>query len=210
MNDAVLPNESQLLKELKIDREEGFARLFEAARVRLRRIAGFRLDYRLRGRVSESDILQDTYVRAAAHIDRFLQNPELPFFVWLRLELQQRLAEVHRQHLGADKRDVRREQKIHHAHSGQTSIALAAHLVGQLTSASRLVERAEMIQALEHALEEINEVDREVIALRHFEELTNIETARILGIEPAAASKRYLRALKRMREIFERVQKEMP
>ncbi len=206
MNDAWLPDESQLLRELTTEREEGFARLFEAARERLRRIAGFRLDYRLRGRVSESDILQETYVRAAQRIDRYLENPELPFFVWLRLELQQKMTEVHRRHLGAGKRDVRRERMIHHARTGQTSIALAAHLVGQMTSASRLVERAEMIQALEQALQEINEVDREVIALRHFEELSNLETAGILGIEPSAASKRYLRALKRMREIFERVQ----
>ena len=206
MSDTFLPDESRLLKELAEEREQGFARYFEMARGRLRRIAGFRLDYRLRGRVSESDILQETYVRAAQRIDRYLENPDFPFFVWLRMELQQKMAEVHRRHLGAGKRDVRRERMIHHARTGQTSIALAAHLVGQMTSASRLVERAEMIQSLEQALQQINEIDREVIALRHFEELSNVETAQILGIEPSAASKRYLRALRRMREIFEQVQ----
>lgn len=81
---------------------------------------------------------------------------------------------------------------------------MAAHLVGQMTSASQLLERAEQIEALQKSLEEMNEMDREVIALRHFEELSNVETAEILGIETSAASKRYLRALKRMREIFER------
>ena len=206
MPESVLPEESQLLRELRADGHEAFARFFESARRRLRRIAGFRLDYRLRGRVSESDVLQETYVRAAARIDRYLNDPDFPFFVWLRMELQQKLAEIHRQHLGADKRDVRREQPRRPYRAGQTSVAMAAHLVGQMTSASRLLERAEMIQTLEKALEEINEVDREVIALRHFEELTNVETARILDIEPAAASKRYLRALRRMRGIFERMQ----
>ena len=95
---------------------------------------------------------------------------------------------------------------IHRANTGQTSIALAAHLVGKMTSASQLLERAEQIETLQLALEEMNEIDREVIALRHFEELSNVETAEILGIETSAASKRYLRALKRMREIFEKHQ----
>lgn len=206
VSETSLPDESQLLRELANDRQEAFARLFEQARQRLRRIASFRLDYRLRGRVSESDILQETYVRAAQRIDRWMAQPDFPFFVWLRLELQQKMAEVHRRHLAADKRDVRRERMIHHARTGQTSIALAAHLVGQMTSASRLLERAEMIETLERALGEINEMDREIIALRHFEELSNLETAGILDIAPAAASKRYLRALKRMRKIFEDLQ----
>lgn len=205
MTDATLPDQEELVRELQDEGDEAFARFFERVRQRLRRVAAFRLDYRLKGRVSESDVLQETYVRAVARLDRYLQNPEFPFFVWLRMELQQKLTEVHRQHLNADKRDVRRERSRLPSPAGQTSVALAAHLVGQMTSVSRLVEKAEMIQALEKALEAIGEVDREVIALRHFEELTNLETARILEIEPAAASKRYLRALKRMREIFERL-----
>lgn len=204
MNDSKVPLENSGKEELRIGQDGGFARMFEENRARLRRIAAFRLDYRLRGRVSESDIVQDTYVRAASHLEQYLARPDFPFFVWLRLELQQRLAEVHRQHLEAEKRDVRRERNSL-GRSGQTSIALAAQLMGQMTSASRMVERNELMQTLERALDEINETDREVIALRHFEELTNIETAKILGIDPQAASKRYLRALKRMREIFQRI-----
>jgi RNA polymerase sigma-70 factor (subfamily 1) len=204
MTDSRVPIENQELDALRSGRDREFARMFEENRARLRRIAAFRLDYRLRGRVSESDIVQDTYVRAASHLEQYLERPDFPLFVWLRLELQQRLAEVHRQHLEAGKRDVRREKNLGGG-AGQTSIALAAQLVGQMTSASRMVERNELMQTLEKALDAINEIDREVIALRHFEELTNIETARILGIDPQAASKRYLRALKRMREIFQRI-----
>ncbi len=204
--DQPLPNQQELLRQLATDREESFARFFQSVKQRLRQIALFRLDYRLRGRVSESDVLQETYVRASQRLDRYLEDPELPFFVWLRMELSQKLVEVHRQHFSAGKRDVRREQFFKPPEPGQTSMAMAAHLVAQMTSASQLVERAEQISSLERSLAEMNDVDREVIALRHFEELSNTETADALGIEPAAASKRYLRALKRMRQIYESVQ----
>lgn len=202
----LIPEQSELLAQLAISRDERFAQFFQIAKQRLQRIVRFRLDYRLRGRVSESDVIQETYVRAAQRLDRYLENPEVPFFVWLRTELNQKLVEVHRMHFGAGKRDVRKERFIRHPNTGQTSVALAAHLVAQMTSVSQLVERAEQIETLQIALEEMNEMDREVIALRHFEELSNAETAQILGIETSAASKRYLRALKRMREIFEKHQ----
>lgn len=201
-----LPDQQQLIDQLRSEGNDRFADFFQHAKQRLHRIVRFRLDYRLQGRVSESDVIQETYVRAAQRLERYLDNPEVPFFVWLRTELHQKLIEVHRMHFGAEKRDVRKEQMIHRANTGQTSIALAAHLVGNMTSASQLLERAEQIETLQVALEEMTEMDREVIALRHFEELSNIETAEILGIETSAASKRYLRALKRMREIFDRHQ----
>ena len=199
-----LPEQNELLDELKTQREEALARLFLLVRDRLQRIVHFRLDYRLSGRVSESDVLQDTYVRAAKRIDRYLANPEMPFFVWLRLEVQQQILDIHRQHFSAEKRDVRKEVSLgrRHATSGQTSMALAAHLVAQMTSPSQLFAKAERIAALERTLNTMNELDREVIALRHFEELSNEETAQVLGIPAAAASKRYLRALKRLKEIM--------
>jgi RNA polymerase sigma-70 factor (subfamily 1) len=202
--DQQLPDRDVILDALKSDREEALAKYFFAVEGRLKRIVNFRLDYRLSGRVSESDVIQETYVRAAKRIDSFLEKDDMPFFVWLRLEISQKLHEIHRHHFGAEKRDVRKEIKLgQSADTGKTSMALAAHIVAQLTSPSRLVERAEKIAILERTLSEMNELDREVIALRNFEELSNIETARILEIEPAAASKRYLRALKRLREIMD-------
>lgn len=202
--DQFLPEHAEIVKSLEIDREEALARYFSVVQGRLKRIVNFRLDYRLSGRVSESDVIQETYVRAAKRIDSFLAKDDMPFFVWLRLEVNQKLHEVHRHHFGAEKRDIRKEIKFgQNAETGQTSMALAAHIVAQLTSPSRLIERAEQIAILEKTLSEMNELDREVIALRNFEELSNIETAKILEIEPAAASKRYLRALKRLREIME-------
>ncbi len=201
--------ESELLSRLREDdsgRHDRFAIVFSEMKDRLRRIVKFRMDYRLVGRVSDSDVLQDSYLRAADRLNRFLDNPEFPFFVWLRLQVQQQVADVHRKHLIAEKRDARKEITLNavsnRGASGQTSMALAAHLVAQLTSASRLIERSEEIAALEESLNEMNPIDREVIALRHFEELSSSETADVLGIEPAAASKRYVRALKRLKEIM--------
>lgn len=200
-----LPDRDVIVAALHADREEALARYFFAVEARLKRIVNFRLDYRLGGRVSESDVIQETYVRAAKRIDSFLDKDDMPFFVWLRLEVSQKLAEIHRHHFGAEKRDVRKEVKLRsNNESGRTSMALAAHIVAQLTSPSMLMQRAEQIATLEATLSEMNELDREVIALRNFEELSNLETAKTLGIEPAAASKRYLRALKRLREIMEK------
>ena len=199
-----LPEQSEILKTLQSEGKEALARFFEQAKPRLKRIVNFRLDYRLSGRVSESDVIQETFVRAAQRMESYIQKAELPFFVWLRLELTQKLHELHRYHFTAERRDVRKELKFESPnHSGQTSLALAAHIVAQLTTPSLLVERAEQISLLENTLNEMNGLDREVIALRHFEELSNRETAEALGIEPAAASKRYLRALKRLQEIMQ-------
>ena len=111
MNDK-LPEHDELLRQLSSDREEALARYFSIVRERLARVVAFRLDYRLSGRVSESDVLQDTYVRAAQRIESYLEKPDMPFFVWLRLEANQRLHEIHRQHFGAEKRDVRREVNL--------------------------------------------------------------------------------------------------
>ena len=203
-----LPTRDEIVAALRADREEALAKYFFAVEARLKRVVNFRLDYRLGGRVSESDVIQETYVRAAKRIDSFLEKDDMPFFVWLRLEVSQKLAEIHRHHFGAERRDVRKEVKLKgRLDSGKTSMALAAHLVANLTSPSLMIQRAEQIAALEATLGEMNELDREVIALRNFEELSNIETAKALGIEPAAASKRYLRALKRLRDIMEKAKR---
>jgi RNA polymerase sigma-70 factor (ECF subfamily) len=126
----------------------------------------------------------------------------MAFFVWLRLLVNQQLADLHRQHLQADMRDVRREISIDQpALSPHTSLAMATQLVGRMTSPSHAFSRIERIAKVEHALNQMDAIDREVIALRHFEELTNVEVAEVLGISVQAASKRYVRAVKRMKAI---------
>lgn len=199
-------DQTEIIRQLHECSNEKFAELFSAFKERLRRIIRFRLDYRLASRISDSDVLQECYVRAADRLEKYLANPEFPFFVWLRMQANQQVADLHRKHLQAGKRDARREVNLNSPPrpSNQTSMQLAAHLVAQMTTPSRLVQRSEEIAALEKSLNEMNEMDREVIALRHFEELSSNETAQVLGIEPAAASKRYVRALKRLKEIMAR------
>lgn len=182
---------------------DALAKAFSCYRERLKRIVQFRLDYRLAGRISDSDVIQEAYIAAATRLESFKTNEEMPAFLWLRLMVSQQLIDMHRQHVGAAKRDVRREVSLHAGPSPHTSMAIAAHLVGQLTAASKLIEKEESIEKLEKTLNEMDEVDREVIALRHFEELSNIETAKVLEIEPAAASKRYVRAMARLGELME-------
>ena len=124
-------------------------------------------------------------------------------FVWLRTMALQVIADVHRRHLAAQKRDARRDVPLHRCQGdGTTSISIAARLADSLTSPSKAAARADMRQHLYSAFEQMDPIDREVLALRHFEDLTNGEVAAVLGLKKAAASNRYVRALKRLREIM--------
>ena len=189
-----------LLARLKQGDQTALAELFALYRGPLERMIDFRLDPRLNGRVAASDVLQETYLDALKRAPHYFKKPDMPFGLWLRLIAGQRLVDVHRQHLGAQMRSVVQEISLPQgAWAGASSACLAAHLVGQFTPASQALERMEMAAKVESALASLEPIDREVLSLRHFEELTNGEVATILGIEKAAASKRYLRALERLR-----------
>lgn len=193
----------ELLRRMRAGDEEALAEVFSCYRERLRRIVRFRMDYRMAGRVSDSDVLQDTFIAAAKRLEHYESQPEMPAFLWFRLLVGQQLTDLHRQHLQAEKRDARKEVALHTARtSPHTSMAIAVQLVGQMTAVSEVVERAERIERLESVLNQMDDIDREVIALRHFEELSNFETANVLQIEPSAASKRYLRAMGRLAKLM--------
>ena len=197
----------ELLGRMRAGDEEALAEVFSCYRERLRRIVRFRMDYRMAGRVSDSDVLQDTFIAAAKRLEHYERQPEMPAFLWLRLLVGQQLTDLHRQHLQAEKRDARKEVSLHSARtSPHTSMAIAVQLVGQMTTVSEVLDRAERIERLEAVLNEMDDVDREVIALRHFEELSNLETANVLQIEPSAASKRYLRAMGRLSKLMRKHQ----
>ena len=194
---------SELTTQMRQGSKDALATIFASYRERLRRIIQFRIDSRITARVSDSDVLQDTYIAAAKRLTHFSQQTEMPAFLWLRLLVKQQLVDIHRQHLKAEKRDARKEMGLQpYQSSGQTSMALAVQLAGSITAASEVVAQAETIALLESSLNEMNETDREVIALRHFEELTNIETASVLNLQPSAASKRYLRAMSRLSKLM--------
>jgi RNA polymerase sigma-70 factor (ECF subfamily) len=162
-----------------------------------------RLNHRLAGRVSASDVLQEAYIDALKRVEHYFAKPGQSFFGWLRLVVGQRIADVHREHL-AGKRDAGREIGMNRGNATE-STCLAARLLGAGSSPSQAAQRRETFALLEDALEQMDPLDREVLALRHFEELSNTETAEVLGIQPAAASKRYVRALARLKEILESI-----
>ncbi|MCE9606416.1 MAG: sigma-70 family RNA polymerase sigma factor [Planctomycetia bacterium] len=173
--------------------------------MRLARMVQFRLDPRLRGRVDAEDVLQEAYVDAARRIDAFRTSQPMTGFVWLRLIVGQTLIDFHRRHIGAQMRDAGREQSIQARLADGTSLTMSFQLLGRLSSPSQAAQRAELSELVTTALDDMNPTDREVLALRHFEELTNKETAEVLGIEVKAASIRYVRALERLKTILKQV-----
>ena len=193
-----------LLRRALAGDESALAALFDAYRDRLRRMIRLRLDRRLSGRVDSSDVLQDAYLDVRKRIAEYARDPAaMPFPLWLRLIAGQRLTDVHRYHLGAQMRDAGQEVSLHRGPLPQaSSISLAAQLLGQMTSASKAAIRAEHKLIVQEALNGMDPIDREVLALRHFEQLSNDETALVLGLSKAAASNRYIRDLRRLKEIL--------
>lgn len=206
--------------------------LFEKHRERLARMVRFRLDRRLAGRLDPDDILQEAFLAAQQRLPHFLKpcvsqggassTPEsedrstsgqesgrpVEFegksaFIWLRLIVSQTMVDLHRMHLGAEMRNAARDRALDAPRAGATSACLAAGLAASITSPSGAAVRAELAARLERALARMNPIDQEIIALRHFEDLTNGEVAETLGIGVTAASNRYVRAVARLREIME-------
>ena len=173
---------------------------------RLRQMVRLRLDRWLQGRVDPSDVLQDAYLDLAAPLPDFARDRPMPTDLWLRLVAGQRLAQVHRQHLGAALRDAGREVSLVPGALPQASSAsLAAQRLGRFTTASQAAVRAERQLQLQAALNGMDPMDREVLALRHFEGLSNGEAAQVLGLSKTAANNRYIRALGRLRDLLGRV-----
>jgi RNA polymerase sigma-70 factor (ECF subfamily) len=182
------------------------AALWERYRGRLRQMIRLRLDRRLQSRVDPSDVLQEAYLDLAARLPDYARDSPMPPYLWMRLVTGQRLMQIHRRHLGAAIRDADREISLYQGALPQASTAsLAAQLLGHLTSPSQAAARAERQLQLQQALNAMEPVDREIIALRHFEELSNGEAADVLGLSKGAASKRYVRAMIRLQAALESV-----
>lgn len=185
--------------------ETALAEAFALHHDRLWRLVGFRLDRRLWQRVDPEDVLQEAYLNAAQRLEYLFTDASGSVFLWLRLVVMQTLINVHRRHLGTERRDPRREVAMRGGSLAQaTSTSLAAQLVASATSPSQAAMRQEMADRLERALEGMDPIDREVLALRHFEELGNGEVAAVLGIGEKAASMRYVRAVARLKDILAR------
>jgi RNA polymerase sigma-70 factor (ECF subfamily) len=192
-----------LLDRLRGPDPEALGELFMLYRDRLWRMLYVRLDRRLASRVTPDDVLQETFLDVAKRISEYIADPAVPFYVWLRFLAVQRMQMVHRAHLGAQMRNASQEVSLPEAGPAMASAeSMAGQLVSHMTSPSQAAMRRELRDRLRAVLDEMDPLDREVLALRHFEEMGNNEVAQVLGISKDAASKRHVRALMRLREIL--------
>jgi RNA polymerase sigma-70 factor (ECF subfamily) len=195
-----LPETPELLDQARAGHPTAVERLLTAHREPLRRMISLRLDPALAARVDASDIVQDVLIEAHRRLDEYLRNPVMPFRLWLRHIAQDHVIDAHRRHRLAQRRSLDREQPLVPAVlADHSSAELAAQLLDQeRTPASEAIQR-ELQRRLAGAIAELDEDDREVILLRHREQLSNQEVAAALGLSEAASSMRYLRAVRRLR-----------
>ena len=172
--------------------------LMERYRDRLKRMVGLRMDRRLQGRVDASDVVQEALIEASRRLEEYAANPPMGFFLWLRWLTGDKLLNAYRHHLGTQKRDAGQEVSLYRrALPEASSVSIAQQLLGRLTSPTQAVLRAEVQLIVQEVLNSMDPIDREVLILKNFEQLTTDETAEALGIKRSTAGKRYLTALKR-------------
>jgi RNA polymerase sigma-70 factor (ECF subfamily) len=192
-----------LVERLRAGDKRALVELFQHHRDRLRRMVQLRMDWRLHSRLDASDVLQEAFLDVASRLDDYLREPKLPPFLWLRMCVGEELVNIHRRHLGTKRRDAGREISLQRRSVPEaSSAALASLLMGENTSPTQAAVRAERLIAVQAALASLEPLDREVVALRHFEQLSRAETAQVLGIREEAAAKRYIRAIRRLKSIL--------
>ena len=184
--------------------QQALAELFAQERQRLWRVAHFRTDAKLSARLDPDDVLQDAFLDASRRLHHYCEQSEFSPFVWLRMIVAQTLADTHRRHLGAQQRDAGREVHFQQkAEPPSTIISIANFLLGHFTSPSMAAIKSEQSDKIRAAVDDMEALDREVLALRHFEELTNSEVAEVLHITQKTASIRYVRAIARLKEMLD-------
>ena len=191
-----MENVEQLLQRANRGDSAALGELLEQFRLQLTRIVKIRMDRRLQSRVDATDVIQEAFMEAINRFPEFVSQDKLPFFLWLRLITLQKLMQTHRFHLSTQARNAKREISIYRSSiPDATSAVLAAQLLGNFTSPTQAVSRKEEKLKLENALNDMDNVDREVLVLRHFEKLSVVETAKLLDLSESGVRKRYLKAL---------------
>lgn len=202
-------DESEILQQqiVAADNPQALGELMLRYQDRLERVVGFRMDARLRSRIDPADVIQESFAEATQRIEDYRKCADrTSFFLWLRFLTLQKLNQMYRHHVGVQARDATRERTLDQAPVGKaTSMILAAQLLGKLTTPSRAAMRAEDQRRLAEALQQMEPIDREILTLRHFEHLSNGETAELLELSPAAASNRYFRALARLKQMLDQL-----
>ena len=187
-----------LLDEVHTGNRAALEHLLERYRPDLQAFVDVRLDPRLRTRVDPSDIVQEAQWEVVRRMDDYIARRPMPFHLWVRKTAYQRLLNVRRDHGRRAKRSVGREQPL----PERSSLLLARPLVHGGPSPSQQAEAREFADRVGRAVAELGDADREVLLMRHAERLSYAEVACLLGIEPAAARKRYGRALIRLRNVL--------
>ncbi len=198
------PETVDLLERARAGDREAAETLLARHRPALRHMIGLRLDPRLAARIDASDVVQEVLLEASRRLQAYLRDPALPFHLWLRQIAKDRIIDAHRRHRQAQRRTLDREQPIHAARSDDRSSAeLAAALFDQELTPASAAMRHELERRLQAAVDSLPEDDREMILMRHFEQMANQEIAALLGLTEPAASMRYLRALRRLKEALQ-------
>lgn len=193
----------QLLDGVKQGDADAVNRLMERHRDSLRRLVQMRLDQKIQRRVDVSDVVQDVLVEANRRLQDYLKNPVMTFHLWLRQIAQDRIIDAHRRHRGSAKRSVDRERPLQvPAGDDRSTMELAAQICDQQLTPQAAATQHEMAQCVERAITQLGDQDCEIIVMRHYEQLSNQEIALALGLSEPAASMRYLRAVRRLREIM--------
>jgi RNA polymerase sigma-70 factor, ECF subfamily len=194
---------NQLLEQAAQGDQRGLGTLLARHRDRLERMVALRMDRRLQGRIDPSDVIQEAYLEASVRLTEYLGDPSMPFFLWLRFLAGQKLVTLHRHHLGVQMRAAGQEVALCRGPLPEaSSAALAGQLLGHDTRPSEAAVRAELRIRVQDGLNSLDPLDREVLALRHFEQLSRAEIAQVLGVSEGAAGKRYIRALERLKQIL--------
>lgn len=196
--------EDRLLQAAQRGEADALGQLFAMHRDRLTRMVTLRMDDRVKKRADASDVIQETYLEATRRLKEFFNQPDVSFFIWLRFLASQRLVQLHRFHLSTKARDARKDVSIEQGGMpAVTSGVLAAKLVGNLTSPSVAAHKAELRKRVHGVLDSMSPIDREILTLRHFEQLSNLEAAKVMEISPAAAGDAYIRALVCLRSVLD-------
>ncbi len=192
----------QLLDGARQGDADAVNRLMDRHRDAIQRMVRMRLDQKIRRRVDVSDVVQDVLIEANRRLAGYLEDPAMPFHLWLRHITSDRIIDAHRRHRGSAKRSVDREQPLVVQGNDRSTIQLAAQLCdAEMTPAARATQ-AEMARHVEQAITQLADQDAEIIVMRHYEHLSNQEVALALQLSEQAASMRYLRAVRRLRGLL--------
>ncbi|HYV38203.1 MAG TPA: sigma-70 family RNA polymerase sigma factor [Gemmataceae bacterium] len=197
------PQTQELLDQVRSGDARAAERLLDQHREPVRRMIGLRLDPAIAARLDASDVVQEVLLEASRRLDNYLREPNMPFHLWLRHIAKDHIIDAHRRHRQAQRRGVDRERPaVPAALADHSSLEMAAQFIDQeLTPASAAMQR-ELQERLHDAIAQLEDDDREIILMRHFEQMSNQDVAALHDLTEAAASMRHLRALRRLRELL--------